>query len=395
MKEITPFNECTACGACINICNHSAIKFVEISYGCLYPQIDTSLCVDCGLCLSVCPNNLDIKLSLPKRAFAITVIDENIKKNSTSAGAAFVLAKFILRNNGVVYGCTGEDCWHVKHIRIINEEELIRLQGSKYVQSDIGLIFREVKKDLKNEKQVLFIGTPCQVAGLKAFLKKEYLNLYTIDFVCHGVPPQHVLTEVLKSYKKVLRQKQYSVSFRKKDGEGNSFYGLFLTDNKGRKIIDEVFPKNKYITAFLLGLFYRENCYSCKYACLHRVSDITLGDFWDDEGKYYKYLKCKNNLSSFLINSVKGEYLFSQVEKEIVLSPISLEEMQSRHEQLIHPLLPYRKRPIFLRLYKSKSINIAISKSLKTFYLRKRFSNIISLIERIPGVKYLYVKIKK
>ena len=225
MDTICDIEKCTGCSACLNCCPKDAIEMVEDTFGFLYPKTDNSRCIDCELCRKICPVNYHTPKTYPIETFAAYSVDPEDRLTSTSGGAASVFSRFVLSQNGVVYGCSGKNIEHVEHVRIDKQAELNQLKGSKYVQSETGLLFRKVKSDLKAGFLTLFIGTPCQVAGIKSFLGKEYNNLITVDLVCHGVPSQRLLDENIKKYKK---QTDFTdISFRRKDLKGKTHkYGI-------------------------------------------------------------------------------------------------------------------------------------------------------------------------
>ncbi len=216
MKEICPKDKCTGCAACFNACGKKAITMTEDSCGYVHPQIDNELCVDCGLCTKVCPVNTKISLRYPLDCYAATVKSDEELLSCASGGIATELSRYVIDNGGVVYGCTGKDIRYVHHIRVDCKEDLQFLKGSKYVQSFIGETYKAVKNDLQTEKLVLFVGTPCQVAGLQGFLRqKDYPNLITADLVCHGVPSQRMLNDNISLYCK--ESEDISVWFRLKE----------------------------------------------------------------------------------------------------------------------------------------------------------------------------------
>ena len=187
----TEERNCSGCTACLNSCPNNAISMKENEQGFLYPYIDKNKCTNCKLCTKVCPfkkewfeNN---KNEIPK-VYALKNKDENIRDNSTSGGAFSILAEYVIKENGIVYGALLDENNIVKHVRIDELKNIQQLRGSKYVQSFLGNIFKDVKNDLEKGKKVMFVGTPCQVAGLKTFLQKDFSNLILVDFICHGVP---------------------------------------------------------------------------------------------------------------------------------------------------------------------------------------------------------------
>lgn len=343
-------DECTGCTACYNICPHSAISFREDDLGFLYPTIDEVRCIECGLCRKVCPNNSPVSRSKDQEAFVATAKSVDEQRTSTSGGLTSVLARHIIRRGGVVYGCTGEDCTNIHHVRISSEEEIARIKGSKYVQSSLGLCFGAIKKDLQQGTTVLFVGTPCQCAGLRSYLQKEYDNFYVVDFVCHGVPSQKILTDAIKSNLKQGNLQGYEVKFRYREGKNeHSIYGLQLL-KEGSVKYQKNWPKNDYITGFLSGVYYRESCYRCKYASPERVSDITLGDFWDREHKK-TISKDALGLSLVICNTTKGKDFLRKSENEIKYESEVLDALLKTNGQLNSPFPKPNIYEMFHELY--------------------------------------------
>lgn len=350
-KRICAHAVCTGCMACESICFHDAIKIEKDLMGFYYPQKVMDRCVKCGLCEKVCPNNIKPEIHQALQAYVATSTNDIERQTSTSGGIASVLARYIISNGGVVYGCTSANASHVCHIRIDKNDDIDLLKGSKYVQSDMSGIMAQVKDDLKNGLDVLFIGTPCQVAGLKSFLRKPYDNLITVDFVCHGVPSQQIMNDVLKNDYPDFDKQQLKVDFRFKDETGKSHYGIKLVDKGGKSAYQESYPKSKYIAGFLGGMYYRESCYQCHYAKENRVSDITLGDYWDYESKYTAMGKGHDGLSMVLINTEKGNKLFDDIKGKIVSEPIDARATIARNAQLRHPMHKNRFHDEFCHSY--------------------------------------------
>lgn len=206
-------NKCTACGACLNICPKKCVYYKKDGVGHLYPVIDESKCIHCHACEKVCQVLHPLELEKPKTAYAGWHQDVEEYKSSTSGGAATAFAQKIISEGGVVYGCAWSKDLDVEHIRIDTLHDICRLKGSKYVQSKISNnILAQVKRDLKSDLKVLFIGTPCQIAGLKSYLRKDYDNLFLADLICHGVPPVSLLKKHVKRIAGTLKNVQ--VSFR-------------------------------------------------------------------------------------------------------------------------------------------------------------------------------------
>lgn len=342
MKLICEKEQCTGCAACANRCPKHCISMVEkTGLGHLYPQIDQASCVDCGACKNVCPAIHPVELHSPVKAYAGWDKDDKEYATSTSGGAASAFSRLIIRQGGVVYGCSISGL-EVKHIRVDNIPDLYKLKGSKYVQSTINDCYRQVLDDLHHDRKVLFIGTPCQVAALKSLVRKDDPNLYTIDLICHGVPS---LSHLKKHIKKVCKGKiPDEIYFRK----GSQLLLLLL---KGGKEIyrNELFKqryKDSYYNAFFDGFSYRESCYHCRYATSGRCSDITIGDFWGLQGELP--LAHPMGCSVLLPLTNNGYELLSAISDDFHLFERTVEEAVQGNDQLRNP----KSKNLRIRIYR-------------------------------------------
>lgn len=373
MNKICNINNCTGCYACYNVCKHDAIQFLPDKLFFFKPHIDNSKCINCGLCSKICPVNTQPALHYPIECYASTLIEESDIIKSASGGAATALMRNIIQQNGIVYGVSNENIFNIKHIRIERYEELDKLRGSKYVQSSINNTFSQCLADLKNNKIVLFIGTPCQIAGLKSFLRKDYDNLYTVDLVCHGVPSQKMLNDNLIKYNySINNSSNLKVSFRKKIHQDNSYkikYGFFLNDND--KHIDTPYYKDYYMMGFLSCLTFRESCYNCRYATSSRVSDITLADFWG-LGNDAKFIKGKG-VSACLLNTDKGIKLFQQAREQMIVCKREIVEAIIGNGQLQCPSKRHEKHTLFRELYPTNSFEYAIKSCLRKEIIKLKY----------------------
>ena len=343
---ITPYideQHCCGCGACANACSKNAISMCTNEQGFIYPVIDQGACVDCGLCHKVCAFN-DERWIHAEAQRCYGGIDCSLDKSqSSSGGISNALSKIIVEADGVVYGCALEnvnDEITPHHIRVDNVENLKKLQGSKYVQSDIDDTYRQVKCDLKNGKQVLFTGTPCQVAGLRSFLRKPYDNLFCIDIICHGIPSKQMFQDSIRSYEEANNGEVVDIFFRDK----SKFPALNQKIIYNQKINIRYYTDSLYYTCFLRGDIYRESCYNCPYAQTGRVSDITLGDFWGLEFTNPEQLKdnggpidLQQGVSCIIVNSKQGEKLLSSAKGNLYLFDSSIDDIAKSNHQLRHP----------------------------------------------------------
>lgn len=390
MKEICSHNSCTGCKACLNVCTHNAISFCEDHYGFWYPVVDERLCVDCGLCENTCPSNNAPVLNAPLKAVIGHAVDVEEQKSSTSGGIASALCRHILRVGGVVYGCTATHYPLVHHISVENECDLELLKGSKYVQSNVEEVFKQVKQDLR-ERKVVFVGTPCFCAGLKKYIRKDSENLMLIDFVCHGVPSQKILKDAVDEASK--GKQVQTVQFRKKEQSGESKYGLFLSGENSGTIYQNTYPKDDYIVTFLSGVFYRPSCYECKYAQIERSSDITLGDYWDREKKTSLQNR-QYGLSMIMANTEKGKQLLNECSSNIICIPADMNDFVARNGQLHHPMPKHKFYEQFHQDYLSHGWKYVCKKYVKEEKKRVRNALLVlkirDLIYMIPGMRSLY-----
>lgn len=397
MKEICSKNRCTGCASCFNVCNKGAITMIEDNCGYIYPQIDQNLCIDCGLCTKVCPVDTIVALKYPKSCYAATVKSDKELASCSSGGIATELSRYVINNGGIVYGCTGKDIKNVHHIRIDKIEELELLKGSKYVQSFIGEIYKNIKKDLQTGKFVLFVGTPCQVAGLKGFLRQyDYPNLITADLVCHGVPSQKMLNDNIAYYNK--KNEDISVWFRQK--EQNSYkseiiwkivYGWYYKTNHMETSHRIKYYKDPYMLGFLAPLTLRINCYTCRYANISRCSDFTLGDFWG-LNKDAGFINGKG-VSMVLVNTDKATNIWSTVSKQCVYVERDIVEAQKGNGQLQAPSRMHNNYNMFISLYPRLGLKQAIYSSLNKDLNKIRFNNLKSFIKYLTRrLKYFLAK---
>ena len=300
--------DCCGCGACAQRCPHNAIELIQDNEGFLYPQIDESICIDCGLCERVCPIINQELPSEPIKTFAAKNNDENIRQLSSSGGIFTLLATKVINNGGVVFGAIFNAKWEVEHDYTDTIEGIAKFRGSKYVQSKINNNYILAEEYLKDGKQVLFSGTPCQIAGLKRFLRKEYENLICVDIICHGVPSPFIWQKYLEQYNSTELS---SISFRDKT---NSWKRYEVVIRQGKKtLIREEIGKNIYMKLFLSDLCLRPSCSNCSSKSGKSKSDITIADFWGIQHLHPDFDDDKS-CNLILINSKKGLNLFNKLE---------------------------------------------------------------------------------
>lgn len=322
------YENCTGCGACVQRCPKQCISWTTKEFDFRYPRIDEASCINCGLCEKVCPIDKELKAPTAQKTYAAVHKDSAVLEKSTSGGAFTALADTIFSRGGVVYGAAMLNGMQVKHIRTENRTTFAELRSSKYLQSDTGTTYQMVEQDLKQGKVVLYSGTPCQIDGLKCFLRKEYENLYTADIVCHGVGSQAYFDRYME-FAKERYGKIKALRFRSKEYAGWSCGGVVVvvgTSNSEKKIPYRDFD-NYYYSYFLSGDIYRKCCYSCKYANTKRVGDFSLGDYWGVEALNLP-LQTENGCSLLLVNNDRAERLLETV--------VDFDKVETTIEQAAH-----------------------------------------------------------
>lgn len=315
MIIITNKELCCGCGACYNSCPNKAIQMVEDQEGFLYPEINKTKCINCSICEKVCPiKNIKIEEDTELIKLAAWSKNKEIRKSSSSGGIFYTIANYIIENSGVVCAAGFDENMNVVHKIISEKKQIKELQGSKYVQSDIGQCNREVKKLLEEGKKVLFVGTPCQVSGLLTMLGKKYNNLYLCDFICHGVPSPKVYKKYKKELEDTFKSKLNQMNFRDKRN-GWIDYSVVAEFENGKKYIKNA-KRDIYIKGFLKNVYLRPSCYKCKFLGLNRGSDITIDDFWGIEEKIPK-VEYNNGVSLILIHSIQGKELIENCKFDI------------------------------------------------------------------------------
>lgn len=389
-----PYDTCFGCGGCLNVCPKDAITMTPDKYGFVHPVIDGERCVECHLCEKACTVYHPQVLNMPIDVIAAVVKDKDELQSVASGGLCTELGRLVIRRSGVVYGCSEKDFHTIRHIRVESESDLDLLKKSKYVHSEMGHAFRMARKDLESGREVLFIGTPCQVSGLYGFLRKRYDNLSTVDMVCHGVPSQKMLHSQIEEFRKpeINRFDNGFVQFRWKDSRYGIRYGIrFGVD--GKTIREEVEERNAYMAAFSCGISYRENCYSCPFARQERVSDITAADFWGIGSKVVSKFRDIDGVSLVLLNTEKGRRLFDGVKDNFDTEPHTIVEASRVNANLKHPAEKLPQRDRFLSIFEKKGIKAASYACVPLY--RKNCSPVYRMMVRNQVIVLLYNFFKK
>lgn len=351
--------ECTGCGACENVCPTGAILMKKNEEGFLYPFCQTEKCIGCGACEKVC-HNLFLPDGKQNRVCLAAQACDDIRLESSSGGIFTLIAEQILHEKGYVCGAAYEDYTKVLHVIVSEKQELAKLRTSKYVQSEIGLIYREVKRLLADRQtKVLFSGTPCQIAGLLGFLRYEPDNLYTIDILCHGVPPQSLFDRYL--WEEYPDESIEKINFR--DKSNGWTYNLQLKVSAGQSTYCTGINEDAYFKAFNARLSLRSSCGVCKFASADRMGDISLGDFWEI-WTHDRSLDDRKGTSLVLLNSEKGERLFREIMPKLKLwKEVPISVAKQGNITLSHPIALHENRGNFFQDLNTYSVREAVERN--------------------------------
>lgn len=363
MISIQKKARCCGCRSCEQACPYNCIEMQSDEEGFLYPKVNQEKCIGCNLCNKACPIeqvllNKSTESEGTPSVFGGWYKDEEIRRESSSGGAFTLFAEEIIKNGGRVFGCTLDSDMKAVHVGVDNIDDLSALRGSKYVQSDIAETYVEVKDALKMGRQVLFVGTPCQAAGLYSFIGDNHdENLYIVDFICHGVPSPKVFADYVKAEERKKGSKLVAYRFRNKD-KGWSQTGLqlgtLLEYADGTSIRRYPAFKDKYMNAFLDDVCLRPSCYECSFKSIPKdYADFTIADFWGVD-KILDGLNDKKGTSLILVNTDHGMSLWNKVKEAFEYKEVVYEDAVKRNPPLVKSatLLPRREK--FYADYQSK-----------------------------------------
>ena len=409
---------CCGCGACVNICPKECINMVSDSEGFLFPEIDESKCVDCGLCRSVCSvlsNQYDDKIdanqsvsishrslreqplqsALPTaaplcgaasscipEAYGVKAKDIDLRLASSSGGFFSVIAKYILKDCGVVCGASmTDDCKGVKHIIIEKEDDLFKLRGSKYVQSDIGTIYKELLPILRSGRKVLFTGTPCQIDGFKDFLNKDFDNLICAEVICHGVPSPKLWNNYIDWQEAKTKAQIVKVDFRHKKC-GWIVFGNRL-ENSQRKVLYSTLRDDPYLLMFLRDYCLRQSCYNCHAKNFSPRADFTLGDFWGIQNILPDFFDDKG-VSLVLVHNEKAKKIFDILSSDMEFKKVDCMEALKGNICMLESVKRPKERDTFFKDMNTMSFK-ALSK--KYAYVSPK-QKLINLLEKYHLLKF-------
>ena len=384
MINITDKSRCCGCNACVQRCPKGCIAMREDEEGFLYPAVDAAQCIECGLCEKVCPVLHPNEPKKPLHVYAAKNKNEEQRLRSSSGGIFILLAEHVIQQGGVVFGARFDKDWEVEHAYAETMEEVEPLMRSKYVQSRIGNAYVEAERFIKQGRKVLFVGTSCQIAGLRRFLGKDYDNLLAVDFICHGVPSPGVWRQYLKeitssrseaagkntvlSFSLKTTPAIAGVNFREKQNGGYGWkkYGFVVLTSpvKGDKnsvLLSSKFSDNPYMKAFLQNLILRPSCYACVAKDGRSMSDITIADFWGI-GNSHPDFDDDKGCGLLLLHTERGRAALSALSDALSLLPVTLKDATASNPVYHHPVsVPHQRSQYWQLTQEGKTLSEAMA----------------------------------
>lgn len=347
MKLFQKKETCCGCGACVEICPANAIKMVRDKEGFDYPQIDPAVCIECAKCRSVCPIKVQEQTEGIKYYMGAQAKDDKLRYSSSSGGVFSVLAQYVMKHLGVVYGAGYDESMRVIHKGAENQEQLEQIKRTKYVQSDMTGIYGKIEKNLKEGRWVLFCGTPCQANALILFLNREYEKLIVADLVCYGVPSPGIWKKYVNYLEHIYNGKMTDFCFRDKRRRDNGHMCSYTIgkDEYAGSLYDDIYCKMVFKNYIL-----RPSCYSCKFCTVNRKSDFTIGDFWGIE-HVRSDVDDGMGTSMVIVHSKRAKEIWDEIETELNWFECAKEDILQ--PRLSEPTVSAKGRRFFMLLYKA------------------------------------------
>ena len=367
MITITDKHDCCGCGACAERCPKGCVAMREDAEGFLYPEVDRSACIGCGLCESVCPYNGKHDGREPADVLAVKNRNGGDRMASSSGGVFIALAENVVAGGGTVFGAVFDDGWQVAHTCADTVGGLRPMMGSKYVQSRVGGAYARAEKLLKEGRKVMFTGTPCQTAGLRSFLRKEYDNLLAVDIMCHGVPSPGVWRRYLEeNFTNNGGTRITAINFRDKRKEGCARYNVVIRGTDGdseRELSASVYVANLFMRGFMADAYLRPSCHRCPFKHGASGGDLIIADYWGAARAVPDFADDKG-VSLVVVNTEKGRKAVAAIDADMRRTTLEGEE---RYNGGINRAAPEGKarRRFFDGMARGLGFNAAVERALR------------------------------
>lgn len=400
---------CCGCAACAYVCPKKAISLQEDSCGFRYPEIDQNLCIDCGACRKVCSFISPIDRNYVNNCYAAQCNDPVLLQGASSGGIFSALAEGFLKDGGLVCGARMEKKngkFVNEHILIDSMKELYKLQGSKYVQSNLDMVFGIIAESINRGKQIVFSGTPCQNAAMKKVFRKYKDQIFFIDIVCHGVPNIFFFNDYISEREKQIGKEIIEYSFRDKSQGWNQLSGHFTvrTDDRYTERVNNSSKTESFYRLFLDGEIYRDSCYECPYTNTERVGDLTICDYWGIQTYSSELLEenggpfdIQKGISGLLVNTSRGAELLKKYGYKLEIYPVEIEKVKIRNTQLREPAQYSKLRNLILQAYRCEgysAVEDVFQKWLRCYkvraYAKRTASKILPMSLKNSIKKRLY-----
>lgn len=357
MIQLAKTENCSGCMACAASCPKDAISIGTDLLGNQIPAIDSERCIRCGICQKVCPELASPERNTSSRAYAVWSLDPQNRKSSASGGAASEFYAHALADGFWICGAEYTADGRVVHTLTRDSDRIARFKQSKYVFSETGTVYRQIREKLDSGERVLMISLPCKIAGLLGYLRKPYPNLLTVDIVCHGTPSDQLLREHIGNVCPGLEE--FQLRFR----QDNEF--MFRLEAAGREVYRKIGRTDAYLAAFLEGLSYRPSCYQCTHARPQRVSDLTICDFWGLGAEIPFDHPYTGSISAVLVNTPAGQAFFDRCRDTLFVEERPVEEAVKGNAQLTAPTPAHPKRASFEEQYEQNGFDQAVNSVLR------------------------------